>query len=163
MSESITAPSVGTSAKANEPPGNPVTVAVAPSQVAVNSKEESFGSPKLILMSSVTKQSSSNTSTVYIPVSAVETVINELFSPSIWPSRYHSYVAVSDWYKLFTIIGKTSLQSSILSPSIVTTVSFSSISTTDSTSKGGSSTVIIISSSTTIGFPVQVVYVTFAV
>ena len=41
MSGSITAPSLGASAKENEPPGKPVTVAVAPSQVAVNSKEES--------------------------------------------------------------------------------------------------------------------------
>ena len=44
MSGSITAPSDGASAKANEPPGKPVTVAVAPSQVAVNSKEESSSS-----------------------------------------------------------------------------------------------------------------------
>ena len=41
MSGSITAPSVGASAKANEPPWTPVILAVAPSQVAVNSKEES--------------------------------------------------------------------------------------------------------------------------
>ena len=59
MSGSITAPSDGASAKANEPPGKPVTVAVAPSQVAVNSKEESLGSPKFILISSETIQSSS--------------------------------------------------------------------------------------------------------
>ena len=64
VSGSITAPSAGASAKANEPPGKPVTEAIAPSHVAVNSKEESFGSPKFILMSSVTKQSSSKTSTV---------------------------------------------------------------------------------------------------
>ena len=44
MSVSITAPSLGASAKANEPPGKPVTVAVAPSHVAVNSKEESSSS-----------------------------------------------------------------------------------------------------------------------
>ena len=59
MSGSITAPSAGASAKANEPPVIPVTVAVAPSQVAVNSKEESLGSPKFILISSETIQSSS--------------------------------------------------------------------------------------------------------
>ena len=41
MSVSITAPSAGASEKANEPPDKPVTVAVAPSHVAVNSKEES--------------------------------------------------------------------------------------------------------------------------
>ena len=59
MSGSITAPSAGESAKANEPPGKPRTEAVAPSQVAVNSKEESLGSPKFILISSDTMQSSS--------------------------------------------------------------------------------------------------------
>ena len=41
MAESIIAPSVGASAKLNVPPSTPVTKAVAPSQVAVNSKEES--------------------------------------------------------------------------------------------------------------------------
>ena len=41
---SITAPSAGASAKANEPPGKPVIVAIAPSHVAVNSKEELSGS-----------------------------------------------------------------------------------------------------------------------
>ena len=53
----MTAPSVGASANANDPPGNPVTAAVAPSHVAVNSNDESFGSPKFILISSETKQS----------------------------------------------------------------------------------------------------------
>ena len=41
MAESIVAPSAGTSAKLNVPPSTPVTKAVAPSHVAVNSKEES--------------------------------------------------------------------------------------------------------------------------
>ena len=56
---SITAPSAGNSANAKKPPGKPVTVAVAPSHVGDNSKEESFGSPKFILILSETKQSSS--------------------------------------------------------------------------------------------------------
>ena len=41
VSGSITAPSVGASAKAKVPPWTPVILAVAPSHVAVNSKEES--------------------------------------------------------------------------------------------------------------------------
>ena len=79
VSGSMTAPSVGASAKANVPPSNPVMVAVAPSHVAVNSKDESLGSPKFILMSSETRQSKSKTSTVYIPVSAVSIIIYESF------------------------------------------------------------------------------------
>ena len=59
VDESITAPSVGVSTKANEPPGNPVTKAVAPSHVAVSSNDESLGFPKFILMSSDTIHSSS--------------------------------------------------------------------------------------------------------
>ena len=86
---SIIAPSVGASAKLNVPPSTPVTKAVAPSQVAVNSKEESFGSPKLILISSDTMQSSSSTSTVYIPVSADEIINCEEFPSINSPSKYH--------------------------------------------------------------------------
>ena len=48
VSGSITAPSVGASAKANEPPWTPVILAVAPSQVAVNSKEESSPSNEIM-------------------------------------------------------------------------------------------------------------------
>ena len=81
----------------------------------------------------------------------------ESFTPSDWPSKYHSYEAVSDSYWLLISTGKTSLHSSITSSSIIIVVPFSSYSTTDSTLNGGSSTVIIISSSTMIGFPVQVV------
>ena len=60
-------------------------------------------------------------------------------------------------------MGKTSLHNSTTSSSIIIVDPSSSYSTTDSTLNGGSSTLMIISSSTTIGFPVQVVYVTFAV
>ena len=48
VSGSITASSAGASAKANEPPAKPVTVAIAPSHVAVNSKEESSPSNVII-------------------------------------------------------------------------------------------------------------------
>ena len=65
-------------------------LAVAPSQVAVNSKEESLGSPKFILISSETIQSSSYTSTVYIPVSADVMFKKWSFTAKDWPSKYHS-------------------------------------------------------------------------
>ena len=44
VAESITAPSTGASANANEPPWTPVILAVAPSHVAVNSNDELSGS-----------------------------------------------------------------------------------------------------------------------
>ena len=79
------------------------------------------------------------------------------FTPRDWPSKYHSYEAVSDSYWLFIITGKTSLHNSITSSSMMIVVPSSSYSTTDSILNGASSIVIIISSSTIIGFPVQVV------
>ena len=90
MIGSITAPSVGASAKAKVPPWTPVILAVAPSHVAVNSKAESLGSPKLIWISSITVQSKSKTSTLYVPDVADETVKNESVDPVIIsPSRNH--------------------------------------------------------------------------
>ena len=157
VEESITAPSIGVSAKANEPPWIPVILAVAPSHVAVNSNDESLGSPKFILISSETIQSSSYTSTVYIPVSGDVMFKKGSFIARDWPSKYHSYEAVSDSYWLLISTGKTSLHNSITSSSIIIVVPSSSYSTTESILNGGSSTVIIISSSTTIGFPVHVV------
>ena len=50
VSGSITAPSVGDSAKLNVPPSIPLTLAVAPSHVAVNSNEESSPSRGVILL-----------------------------------------------------------------------------------------------------------------
>ena len=50
VSGSITAPSLGDSAKLNVPPSTPVTMAVAPSHVAVNSNEESSPSKGVILL-----------------------------------------------------------------------------------------------------------------
>ena len=100
---------------------------------------------------------------MYIPVWADIIFKEESLTPRIWPSKYHSYEAVSDSYWLLMSTGKTSLHNSITSSSIIIVDPSSSYSTTDSTLNGGSSTLITISSSTTIGFPVQVVYMTFAV
>ena len=50
VSGSITAPSVGDSAKLNVPPSTPIILAIAPSQVAVNSNEESSPSRGVILL-----------------------------------------------------------------------------------------------------------------
>ena len=61
---SIVAPSVGESTKENVPPSTPKTVAVAPSQVAVNSNNELSGLPKFNNKSSETIQSWSKTSTL---------------------------------------------------------------------------------------------------
>ena len=61
---SIEAPSEGESTKENVPPNTPKIVAVAPSQVAVNSNNELSGLPKFNNKSSETIQSWSKTSTL---------------------------------------------------------------------------------------------------